>query len=451
VDSPVTSITGENVFTTDATAISVLNGIYAKMSNETLTTGGYISTSLYLGVSADELRVFSGSTNNVLKAYYQNNLSSINTEGAEYWTQIYPYVYTANAAIEGLKDNTKLTAAVQKQLLGEAKFIRAFSYFYLINLYGSVPLVLTTDYVTNSSVARTDAQAVWNQIVQDLQDAQSLLSDNFLNITLSATSSERVRPTKWAAQALLARVYLYTGNLAGAEQQASAVIDNKSLFDTVSLSGVFLKNSMEAIWQLQPVNVNRNTQDAQTFLLPGVPDDSHPVYLSEFLMNTFESGDNRKTTWVGSVTDGSSIYYYPNKYAAGSLIPTTPPTPPSEYMMVLRLGEQYLIRAEARAKQNKLSEALVDLNVIRRRAGLADTALSSQLSLLAAIQKERQVELFTEWGHRWLDLKRTATIDAIMSVVTPTKGGNWSSYKQYFPVTLSELRANKRIQQTPGY
>ena len=126
----------------------------------------------------------------------------------------------------------------------------------------------------------------------------------------------------------------------------------------------------------------------------------------------------------------------------------------TEYIMVLRLGEQYLVRAEARAQLNKINEAKSDLNAIRTRAGLPNTTAMDQSSLLAAILDERRHELFCEWGHRWFDLKRRGQVDAVMSVITPLKSNGaiqWRSYQQYYPITQGELDKAPNLTQTPGY
>jgi hypothetical protein len=124
--------------------------------------------------------------------------------------------------------------------------------------------------------------------------------------------------------------------------------------------------------------------------------------------------------------------------------------------MVLRLGEQYLIRSEARAMQGFLvgnNSACTDLNVIRHRAGLENVNLIDQASVIKAIQKERQVELFSEWGHRWLDMKRIKTIDSVMNNVCPKKGGVWVPYKVLFPLPVYDIKRNPNLRghQNPGY
>lgn len=451
VDSPVTSITGENVYHSDPTAIAVLNGIYSNMSGEGITSGGFTSTSFYGGLSSDELTLYSGSSNIAYKAYYMNDLSSSNTQNRELWRKAYPYIYTVNAAIEGISSAKNLTPAIKQQLLGEAKFIRAFSYFYLVNCYGDVPLVLTTNSEANANIARTDIAQVWRQIILDLYEAINLLNTDYPSVNLITTTSERVRPTKWAATALLARAHLYTSNWAGADSAASAVINNIALYDTVPLADVFLKNSKEAIWQLQPVLANQNTQDAMTFILTGAPNSSRPVYISTFLINAFKVGDARRTTWIGTRTSGAITYNYPLKYKVSAIANTTPPTPPSEYNMVLRLAEQYLIRAEARAQLDDISGAKDDLNIIRKRARLANTLATNKTEVLDAILKEKQLELFSEWGHRWFDLKRTDKVDEVMSVVTVQKKGTWSSFKKVYPIPIGEIITNKNLKQNDHY
>jgi hypothetical protein len=121
------------------------------------------------------------------------------------------------------------------------------------------------------------------------------------------------------------------------------------------------------------------------------------------------------------------------------------------------LAEQYLIRAEAEANgaPGGVSQAVIDLNTIRKRAGLGGY-IGSQVtdSVLTAIYHERQVELFTEWGNRWFDLKRTGLVNAVMGSpgnVCQQKGGNWNPDWQLYPIALSELQADPNLKQNSGY
>jgi hypothetical protein len=453
-DPPPNAIVSATVYTTDATAAAVLTGVYTKMANNGFAFAtGLNSISVLAGLYSDELTLFGGTSNgnSTLVRYYTNNLSS--SADVNPWQGTYQCLIAVNTAIENLSNSTPLTPSVKQQLIGEAKFIRAFCYFYLVNFYDDVPLALTSDYRTNSNLRRTEKSDVYQQIITDLKDAQNLLNDTYLDATLKASSSERVRPTKWAATALLSRVYLYTGDWVNAEAQASVIISNNSFFTLSTLNNAFLKASagnQEAIWQLQPVNSGWNTEDARVFVLNTTPSGSKPVYLDTLLVKSFETGDLRRTVWVKDTIYSGKPYSYPTKYKIAKS-----GSPVTEYLMVLRLAEQYLIRAEARAQQNKLPEAIADLDKIRQRAGLSLIALTnpgiSKPSLLTAILHERQVELFTEWGHRWLDLKRTNNVDAVMSIVTPLKGGTWRPYKALYPIPSYDLMLDRNLVQNSGY
>jgi hypothetical protein len=457
VPSPNNAVTGENVFRDDATATAVLTGIYTQIANTGLTSQGLLGISVYPGLSADEFRPF-GNNSIAATTYFTNSLAAANTGATNYWQSLYAVIYTANSAIAALPGSNTLTPAVRTQLLGEAKFIRAFCYFYLVNLYGDVPLALTTDYSVNNALSRSSATTVYTQIVGDLKEAQALLSGSFLDGSLLNASQERVRPSKWAAAALLARVYLYTKDWNNAALQAGSIITNTGFFTLGPLDQTFLRAGLgnnEAIWQIQPTAYGQNTPEGWLFIIPPSGPDvfNHPFYLNTPLLTSFESGDLRKTHWINSVTDTVNnlpvTYYYPYKYKNATLN-----DPVNEYSMVLRLAEQYLIRAEAEANgaPGGVMAAVSDLNAIRQRAGLGVySGGTDPASLTTAILHERQVELFTEWGQRWLDLKRSGKVDAVMSVVTPQKGGTWNSYKQLYPIPLADVQSDSKLAQNPGY
>lgn len=472
VSAPINNISEENVYSTNSTAIAVLSGLYNTMNLPTTEPfQGNKSISLLSGLSSDELTLYSGITDDVYIGYYENTLSATIAPivGSEFWSPLYNYVFRCNAAIEGLNASSTLTSIVKQQLLGEAKFMRAFYYFYLVNLFGDVPLALTTDPQINTLLARSPKAQVYLQIINDLKEAKELLSADYLNQTLLGTTTERVRPSKWAAAALLARVYLFTGDFVNAEAEATMVVNNSSLYSLPPLNNAFLKNSQEAIWQIQPTGLNFNTEDARTYIIPATGPSvgtnvSNPVYLSNNLLNIFEPGDQRTMygNWIDTTiyqvnsTDYDTVAY-PYKYKINEPNPDitqiSGTTFMTEYFMVLRLAEQYLIRAEARTQQSNIGGAQSDLNAIRIRAGLSNTAAGDKTSLLTAILHERQVELFTEWGHRWLDLKRTGQLDAIMSIVTPlkTNGAPWQSFQQLYPLPLTDLNTAPNIVQNPGY
>lgn len=467
VGGPVTSTNGEGVYTTDNTAIAVLTGIYINLSRGGINPNfaqGQRSISLLSGLSSDEFELYSGAEQ-AYSGYYSNALfaSSTGDIGSEYWGPLYNYIFTCNSAIEGLNNSKNLTVTVKDQLLGEAKFLRAFFYFYLVNLFGDVPIVTTTEHTKTMSLDRSASIQVYQQIIDDLRDAEEMLNVDFLdgNLQPYKAQKERVRPTKWAAKALLARVYLYTKDYANAEIKATDLISNTLSFSLLTPNDVFKKNSNEAIWQIQPVTAGFNTQDARTFVIPSSGFSStNPVRLSSFLLSQFDASDNRRKNgnWVNSITISNVQYYYPYKYkinTQNSSVTTTALL--NEYLMVLRLGEQYLIRAEAKAMQGKFQEAIDDINAIRlHHAGFASSlpAPVSQSDAINIILRERQIELFSEWGHRWLDLKRTGTIGSVMSQVTPVKSGGtqqWKSSQQYYPIPFLELQKNQALIQNEGY
>ncbi|SHN45737.1 RagB/SusD family nutrient uptake outer membrane protein [Chitinophaga sp. CF418] len=425
---PVDGGTSGTVYQSDASAAAVLTGLFYNMSNDGAFMGAE-GLSYLCGLSADEFLL--QQEDELSLDMYKNQVTP-NT--VPIWRLLYKYIYQANAAIEGLTASTRLTPAIRQQLTGEAMFVRAFCYFYLVNLFDEVPLVTGTDYKVNATMRRTPVVKVYERIQQDLEDAVTLLRTDYVQADILSTTPERVRPNKWAATALLARVHLYRNNWQAAITAATAIIDNKAVYDTVPLSKVFLKNSKEAIWQIQPVN-KTFTEDAMLFI------QQLPVFAAQTFMQIFEKDDLRKQYWLAGVSDR-----YPYKYKAADAT-----KPVTEYLMVLRLAEQYLIRAEARLHSADKDGALKDLMVVRQRAGLPVPRINGAGPIDDAIQHERQVELFSEWGHRWLDLKRTHKVNNVMKAATAAKGGNWKAYQQWYPIPRSEMLLNPNLTQNEGY
>ncbi|MBC8986540.1 RagB/SusD family nutrient uptake outer membrane protein [Pedobacter sp. N36a] len=457
IPEPTGSVTTKKVFTTDGQANSAMAGVYTKMINRTSDGAvgllGYATgaSTILAGLSANELITSSTSS-----AYYLLNTNSVLTENgttAILWVTAYETVYGANAVIEGIEASVseKLHENVRKRLTAEAKFVRAFSYFYLLNFFGDVPMALTIDFNKTVNMKRTPKAEVYAQMINDLKEAKSQLPDNY-----SATSGERILPTKWAATALLARIYLYTGDYANASAEASELISQSTLFKLPEdLNSVFLINSQEAIWQLKQADLTLNgkgTPEAQTLLAnkATIPNSRPVFHLSEELKNDFEKEDQRKIAWTWNETAGGKEVYYPYKYKIGTY--NNREGVMTEYYMVLRLAEQYLIRAEAQTLANQsLVSAIADLNVIRHRAGLDD--LPSTLSkeeVILAIQQERKIELFAEWGNRFLDLKRTGRAHDVLSVLPIKMPWNGDGQLLY-PIPRNEIIANQNLTQNPGY
>lgn len=451
VDPPIQTIVGQEIYNSNDGAASVLTGVYIALSEAGSFVHGINSLSVKLGLSGDELTLFNGSINSDLINFYQNSGES--TLGNGYWASLYEFNFKVNAAIEGIQGSASISDKVRSQLLGEAKFLRAFFYFYLTNLYGDVPLVLSTDSKSSRIAPRIEQSLVYEQIVRDLEEAKKLLNENYVAADVVSTSIERVRPNKYTAAALLARVYLNTGQWSEAVEEASLVITN-SMYTLTPLEQTFLMNSAETIWALQSRSAFWNNGDGLVFNFIDTdngPSEGRPLYLSDQLYSTFEDDDNRKKEWIKTKTWLTETYPYANKYKTDATSTTI-----TEYQMVFRLAELYLIRGEARARQGKLDGpdgAVADINMIRNRAGLKNITATNQSGLLNIILKERKNELFTEWGHRWFDLKRMNKIDEVMNSVSASKGATWQSFKALFPIPVSDLSVNPNLRghQNPGY
>jgi starch-binding outer membrane protein, SusD/RagB family len=441
VGEPVNSITTVKAFDNDANAISAVMGIYSKMINTNPNFGiGSGALTIFCGLAADELNA----TNQSYTGFSRNDLLSNNVFNYnQLWSPAYFYIYEANACIEGLQASSGLNSSLKLQLLGEAKFIRAFCYFYLTNLYGDLPLVLSTDWNNTAVISRASKSKIYDQIILDLKDAENALPDTYL-----FTKNERSRPIKFAATALLARVYLYLGDYSNAEIQSTQII-NKGIYNLDSLSDIFKRNSGEAIWQLRPSNkFFPNTVLEGYKIIPNSPFNSADFYVTDQLLNSFEVGDKRKASWIDSSESGGIKYYYPSKY---KIKYGTFDVEPIENYTVLRLAEQYLIRAEARANGagTSLSGAIADLSSIRTRAGLSIyNGPNNKDSVLKAIEQENKIEFFAELGHRWLDLKRTNQANTVLGSL---KGANWQTTDQIFPIPVTEINKNPKLSQNEGY
>lgn len=434
IDPPLKEIGYEKTFTSDATAEAALLNIYGNLADQSSFTGGWVfGWSYYGGVVADDY-IFYGSSDRITELY-NNNVTPKSDVVRSMWSQAYNVIYMANSAIEGMTAATSLTPSVKTRLIAEARFVRAFCHFYLAAVFGDVPYITTTDYIQNALVSRMPVADVYAHIASELEEIKDMLPEDYM-------TSERIRPNKWTLVALQARTYLYSNQWAKAEQAATSIIDKTAMYSLPSPAVSFLKATKEAIWQFLPSYGLKSLYEGDLFILLSTPD---YVSLTPSLVNAFEPGDTRRSNWVGTITVGSSTYYYPYKYKENYANASG-----GEYAVVFRLAEQYLIRAEARANQDKLTgsnSAESDINAIRDRAGLPNTMATTRDQLLDAIMQERRVELFSEYGHRWFDLTRTGRAGAVLS---PTRPG-WSETDRLLPIPLTEIMMNKNLTQNPGY
>jgi hypothetical protein len=438
IDPPLNEMTSETVFKSDGTAKATLSGLYTLLSQ---STSHSFSITGFTSMGSDELEYMgtSGGYDDVRT----NSMLATSSNASGLFNDLYASVYRANSIIEGLQQYTGVTDSVKRQIVGEAKFIRGYLYFYLVNFFGDVPLVIETDVTKTAMLPRTAKAEVYNQIISDLTAARDSLPANY-----SASSGNRTNANKYAAKALLARVYLYTGNNAAAEANATDVINAAGLYSMIPSAnigtGIFIKNSAEAILQfMPPVNATYGyTVEGQNFVTTTAAGYS----LRTTFVNSFVTGDLRRTKWVNQVTFNSIVNYQPYKYRMASQ-PLATAAGVTEYHTILRLAEQYLIRAEARTKQDNTSGGLADMNVTRQRAGLIASTTTDKAALLLEIENERKFELFCELGHRWFDLQRTNRADAILA---PVKA-NWQSTDILYPIPQTARDANINLSQNDGY
>lgn len=434
VDLPSSQLTSAVVFENKNTANAAMIDIYSKIRDHGLLTGYPSGLSSQLGLYADELQYF-GLSGTGQAGFYSNSLLPANPEISELWNSSYNQIYAANAILEGLAKSVSLPVADRQQLTGEALFARALIHFYLVNSYGPVPYITTTDYKVNSTVSRMSQTIVYIQIKKDLEQAVDLLPIDYLG-------SERVRPNKAAAYAILARLCLYMGLWEEASNNASAVLNQTDLYIwPVSLDLMFEKDSSSTIWQLMPASAGANTYEGNNFIFTQGPPPS--IAIAEDLVNAFTPDDLRKTHWLKAVTDGITTWYHAYKYKEQSNTGSS-----AEYSIVLRMAEQYLIRAEARAQTGDLIGAKEDLNKTRNLAGLGNTSAANAAQIIEAVLVERRLEFFTEYGHRFFDLKRTGKLDQTLS---PIKS-QWQTSDHLLPLPESELLLNNNLNpQNEGY
>jgi hypothetical protein len=431
IDPPSNTLITETVFEDAATVESAMANIYYKMREQGMVSGNF-GLSINLGIYADELDYY-GTSPNPLNLY-NHTIASNNATIQSWWNHAYNIIYAANDVIYGIGHSPGLPWELQNRCKGQALFVRAYMHSLLVGLYGDIPYITTTDYVSNTNVARQPVNTVYGQIIDDLKMAIDFMDG-------PVTTGERVIPNRSVAHALLSRMYLYTENWEKAEEIASKLISTISL--EADINNVFLKSSSETIWQFKPEGKSiKNTQEAQLLIIGFLPTSGYAI--SNSLLNAFEPNDLRRSKWIGSITNGSTTLHFAHKYK--ETINST--TASLEYAIIFRVSEQYLIRAEARAHQNNPVGAQQDLNAIRQRAGLGNVLTTDTSMLIEAIIKERRVELFTEHGQRWNDLTRLGKVDAILSPVKT----NWRATDILLPIPNSEIEINPNLKpQNSGY
>lgn len=423
IGPPENQLTTDQVFSDSTTINGAVADIYSRLERNVDAV-----YNKHLGIYTDELTITS--TSQELIEFATGQLSPNNVTILNIWSRFYFSIYQANDIIEQIEALNSNSEGFFVRTLAEAKFIRAFCYYHLFNCFGDIPLILSTDVNESSTASRSDSTTVFNQILADLKSAETAF--------LSYDNHTKTRGNSWAVKALLSRVLLHQEYWEEAEIESSEIINSGIFTPLESLTNVFSSGSREAIFQLW--TQNGFIADAPSL----IPSSGTPLYpVSDYLMDAFESGDNRITEWINTTEVNGISYSYPFKYRNRTANTSSP-----EYLNVFRISEQLLIRAEARAHQGKTGLAIEDLNLIRVRAGLNSLPNDiSQLDCLEAIAKERRVELFLEWGQRFIDLKRKGILYSVMSEIK----SNWPPHSVNFPIPQNEIIYNKNLSQNPGY
>jgi hypothetical protein len=424
---PVDIISNQIVIEDDESAVTAVLGMYSIFQQ-----AGQYSEQVQLtsGLLSDEM-VHTGSF--PTRAQYDNNtVLADNTTMRNIWSSAYEAIYIANTILERVPLVDAIDPALGAEVMGEAYFGRAWAHFNTLNYFGDVPIVGSTDLVTNLEVSRSSVSDVYAQILSDLGAAESSLPD-----TYGSADEDKTRATSWGAKAMLARVHLYLGNWSQAEAKATEVINSGvfSLETGVNYTNIFLGGSSESILE---VFASSTDQNGLAFLC--LPGGRYEHGVAKYKVDEWFPADNAAgdarfgVVQVNDAFDIGGNFYYCNKYtdlATGTDKP-----------IVLRLAEMYLIRAEALLNQSGSADA--DLNVIRARAGLGNITGATQADILY----EREIELAFE-GHRWHDLKRTGTVDAVMGADNPT---NWDpAVDKLLPIPQREIEQNPNLVQNPGY
>ncbi|WP_159476367.1 RagB/SusD family nutrient uptake outer membrane protein [Chryseobacterium sp. 18068] len=435
VGLPKSQITRDLVFKDDELAKSAMAAVYRSVYETGFISGGNSGAQILFGTYADELQSYASATSDTTIFYQLSHLAS-STKINSLWTTTYSQLYNINSIIEGVENSENLSLDVKNRLKGEALFLRSILHLYLVQAYGEIPYVNSTSYEVNQIIGKSSVNTVYGLCKADLQAAVNLLP-----ATLPA--GNRIYPTKMAAYTVLARIAYYEKNWEDAVQYSSVVINNTLYKMETDLNKVFLKDSSGSIFQLLPFNSTSSTSQGNVFILNTAPPTN--VALRQDFVNEFETGDGRRTSWIGQKTDSQGkVYYYPYKYKQYSTGPSS-----TEYSVVLRVEELYLIRAEAYIQKNQYDLAVADLNKIRTRAGLSSLAgTADQIFLNSALIKERRSELFTEFGHRFVDLRQHDLLDLVMTI----KKTNWKPHFRLLPLPEKELLLNPNLNpQNDGY
>jgi hypothetical protein len=371
-----------------------------------------------------------------------------NSEIEDLYTVLYRAVNQANAIVAEVP-RLNLLPEKENDLLGQAYLVRGLMYFELARFWGGIPgvygqwgVVIRTTPSSGiddgSFGARASLADTYAQVRSDAENALALLPE-----TRNGAAADRGRVVKSTARAVLSRLHLYLRAYALSEQYASLVIADDRYRLVTPYETIFrTKNTAESVFEVQ-YGVN-DVSGMRNWYYPALAGGRgglalHDAFYQELTANP-DDARGRLTAY-----NANGKVYYPTKY-------NTPGN--SDNTHVIRIAELYLNRAEARAQLGNLAGAAADLNAVRQRAGLAQTAASTREELLDAIMQERKLEFFQE-GHRWFDLVRTGKAVEVLTNLKRNAGSRAVSLatpaRQVFPFPTSEVLTNPNLEQNEAY
>ncbi|MEN6618043.1 MAG: RagB/SusD family nutrient uptake outer membrane protein [Rikenellaceae bacterium] len=433
---PISSFSAESFYQNQAQAKAGVYGIYNSLQSTMGTNFAFWGEG-----RADNVKVkHSGET-----TFLQNNTLTATISSAD-WTSLYTLISRANYAIKNIPAVFPDGDATGNQLIGQSKALRALAYFYLVRVWGDVPLILEpyTQAGQDIFVSRDNSELVLDQIEEDLKYAAANCVDKF------NSTNDRIMFNKGSANALLSQVYMWRKKYNEAIAAADLVLSNSlySLVIDITAWGKMFTDSYstESIFE---VGYNE-TQTNGLRVLYAIGSDSHYTPSAKF-MASFETDDLRRAyIYDVTQTDPKAIWKYLGKGVSDEVATTS-----KQNIILIRLADIMMLKAEALNKlggTTNVSNALKLLEPIRRRAGLTPALLTEAQAIAMygtvedAILHERSIELCYE-GHRWFDLVRTGKA---ISTMNPING--LSDVKNLvWPISNTTIDQNPNIVQNEFY
>lgn len=398
---PISSFSAQGFYKTASDAQAGVYGIYEAMQSSFRLNFAYWGEG-----RADAIETNHAGDPFALR---QNTLTPIITSSN--WNNLYTVISRANYAIKYIPEVFEdETSALRNQLIGQARALRAIAYFYLIRVWGDVPFTLEPYESVQQDlfVSKTDKETILNQIVDDLSYASEFCAPSY------GGERDRVLITRGSADGILTQVYMWRKQYEQAITAAERVLDNP-LYSLVSISNwnnMFSAGlSSESVFEVGYNEVQTNSLR----VLYALGNDAN-YFPSQRFMTSFEEGDLRKSKiWDNTQAQPRKIWKF-----FGEGFNDESPDPSQNNIILVRLADIILLKAEAHARLDENSIALPLLNSIRSRAGLVPlteaTATEEYGGVVSAIMHERSIELCFE-GHRWFDLVRTDNAIAVMQPI----------------------------------